>query len=426
VVPAGPGCPATTTSFSSTTPQAIDAGAPNTVTSTITVSGVDPHLWDLDVTTFITHGRNGDLQITLMSPAGTIVTLTSNNGGGNDNIFDGTLWDDQANPGGPAPYSDNHGMVTDTSYTDGVLASPLTPEEPLGAFIGEDPNGVWTLTIADTVFGDGGFLDKWQLDVSSLPATPDNTVSTFTNSTPAPILDFTAPTSDIVVSGLQNRVCNVRVLTHITHTFYSDLVIGLRSPSGTVVTLSSNNGDGGKLDVFNGTQWDDDANPAGQVPYMTNDGMVTDHAYVNMVVATPLTPEEPFAGFIGDEPNGTWTLTVGDIAGGDVGSLNDWTLEITTCTFPDTDGDGVGDPCDVCASGDDKVDSDGDGVPDACDPCGVCGVGMTGIMPLMVLGMAVMRARCVGDDCNSIRWKTQSAFLGKPAGVRRRASSCWA
>lgn len=38
-------------------------------------------------------------------------------------------------------------------------------------------------------------------------------------------------------------------------------------------------------------------------------------------------------------------------------------------TGPDSDGDGVADACDVCASGDDAQDRDGDDVPDACDAC---------------------------------------------------------
>ncbi len=35
----------------------------------------------------------------------------------------------------------------------------------------------------------------------------------------------------------------------------------------------------------------------------------------------------------------------------------------------DSDGDGVGDSCDLCANFDDSIDSDGDGMPDQCDQC---------------------------------------------------------
>ena len=36
---------------------------------------------------------------------------------------------------------------------------------------------------------------------------------------------------------------------------------------------------------------------------------------------------------------------------------------------PDSDGDGLGDACDICADGDDTIDTDFDEVPEACDNC---------------------------------------------------------
>lgn len=95
---APPGFTSTTTNFTNST--SVPIPDVSSVTSTITVSAVGPYLLDVDLTTFITHTFNGDLQITLQSPAGTIVTITSNNGRFNDNVFNGTLWDDDANPGG--------------------------------------------------------------------------------------------------------------------------------------------------------------------------------------------------------------------------------------------------------------------------------------------------------------------------------------
>ncbi len=102
-----------------------------------------------------------------MSPAGTIVTLTTDNGAGNDNVWNGTLWDDDANPLGQVPYTTNNGLVTDHAYTNAVLASPLVPEEAMAAFIGENPNGTWTITISDDLTGDGGSLASWTLDIDT-------------------------------------------------------------------------------------------------------------------------------------------------------------------------------------------------------------------------------------------------------------------
>ena len=79
--------------------------------ATIVVSGYPPYLSDLDVLTNITHTFAADMDITLTSPAGTVVTLTTDNGAGNDNTFNGTLWDDQADPDGQVPYTTNAGMA---------------------------------------------------------------------------------------------------------------------------------------------------------------------------------------------------------------------------------------------------------------------------------------------------------------------------
>ena len=157
-------------------PKAIPTTAPpNVVTSTLTVSGVGPYLYDVNARTFITHTSSGQLQITLRSPSGTIVSLTTQNGGTNDNVFNGTLWDDDADPGNQVPYTSPLAastMATDTTYANLGVEATLAPEEPLAAFIGENPNGVWTLTIADVTNLDGGNLANWSVDVATLPSPP--------------------------------------------------------------------------------------------------------------------------------------------------------------------------------------------------------------------------------------------------------------
>lgn len=343
------GCNTTTTPFSNNTAVAIPTG-PAVVTSTISVSGVAPYLIDLNLTTAITHTFPADLDITVTSPAGTVVTLTTDNGGGSDNVFNGTLWDDSANPGGQVPYTTNAGLVTDHPYANLTTATPLVPEEAFGAFIGEDPNGTWTLTISDDVGGDSGNLAGWSLDVTTLPNAPIiTTEATASNNTAVPIP--TGPgviTSTITVSGAGTAIHDVDLTTFVTHTFAADLDMTLTSPAGTVVTLSSDNG-AGNDNVFNGTVWDDNANPAGQVPYVTNNGMVTDNAYVNLTTATPLVPEEAMAAFIGEDPNGTWILTISDDQAGDGGNLASWSLDIDTFTCASADlsitkDDGVTNP----------------------------------------------------------------------------------
>lgn len=331
-VPTAPGgCTPTTTTFTNSTPLAIPTG-PAVVSNTIVVSGAGPFLWDVDVMTNLTHTFSADLDITLMSPAGTVVTMTTDNGAGNDNTFNGTLWDDDANPAGQVPYTTNNGLATDNAYVNLTTATPLAPEEPFAAFIGEDPNGTWTMTISDDLAGDGGSL-TWSLMVTTFPSAPTNTSASFSNSTPVAIPTGPAVvTSTIVVSGAGTTLCDLNVTTFLSHTFSADLDVTVMSPAGTVVTLTTDNG-AGNDDVFNGTVWDDDANPGGQVPYVTNNGVVTDNAYVNLTLASPLTPEEALGAFIGEDPNGTWTITISDdLAGTDGGTLSSWSLDVTTCS----------------------------------------------------------------------------------------------
>ncbi|MEO8503804.1 MAG: proprotein convertase P-domain-containing protein [Acidobacteriota bacterium] len=338
LVPVTPaGCGQVTTTFTQSTPVAIPTG-PAVVTSTVLVSGAGPYLYDLDVTTFIQHTFAADLDVTITSPAGTVVTLTTDNGSVNDDVFNGTVWDDSADPGDQVPYTANEGLVTDHTYANLTLASPLVPEEALAAFVGEDPNGTWTLTISDDLAGDGGSLNSWSVAVTTFPSAPATaTVPTVIQSTPAAIPTGPAVvTSTLVVSGAGTSILDVNATTFIQHTFAADLDITLTSPAGTVVTLTTDNG-GVNDDVFNGTVWDDSANPGGQVPYTANDGLVTDQTYANLTLASPLVPEEAMGAFIGEDPNGTWTLTISDDLAGDGGNLNSWSIDIKTFSCASAD-----------------------------------------------------------------------------------------
>ncbi len=335
--PAPNGCTPVLGTFTQPAVTAIPTG-PAVVTSTVLVAGAGTYLWDVDLTTFLTHSFAADIDMTITSPAGTVVTLTTDNGAGNDNVYNGTVWDDDANPTGAVPYTTNNGLVTDHAYVDLTLASPLVPEEALSAFVGENPNGTWTITISDDLAGDGGSLDSWSLGLTTFATAPVlDAVQTFNQITPVAIPTGPAVvTSTLDVAGTTNPICKVALRTTMPHSFGNDLDITLTSPSGTIVTVTTDNG-AGNDNIFSGTVWDDDANPTGVVPYTTNDGMVTDHAYVNLTTATPLVVEESLGALMGETANGTWTLTVSDDLAGDGGSLDAWGLDFTTCTCSQAD-----------------------------------------------------------------------------------------
>ena len=321
-------CSPTTQTFSTETPVTIPEG-PAVVSSTITVSGAGPSLWDVDLTTFIRHTFPADLDHTEVSTD--VVTLTTDNGAGNADVFNGTVWDDQANPEGQVPYTTNSGLATDHPYVNLTPASSLVPEEALAAFRGEDPNGEWTLTISDDEAGDGGTLDSWSLAITTFPAPPAERLVTVSNAVPTTIpAGRSVVTSTISVpAGAGRYLVDVNVTTSILHTFAADLDITLTSPQGIVVTLTTDNG-ADNDNVFNGTVWDDQANPGGQVPHTTNSGLATDHPYVNLTPASSLVPEEALAAFNGLNPMGAWTLTIRDDLDGDGGTLTSWSLALTS------------------------------------------------------------------------------------------------
>src|SRR3954463_8316187 len=69
------------------TPTVVPANG--VATSTIAVSGLAPHIHDVDVLTNLPHTQPDEVDMTVTSPAGTVVTLTTDNGGGFDNVFAG-------------------------------------------------------------------------------------------------------------------------------------------------------------------------------------------------------------------------------------------------------------------------------------------------------------------------------------------------
>jgi len=307
-----PGTGATTASFSNASGLAIPDLA--TVSQTITVSGAGTYLWDVDLTAFIAHTWNSDLDITLTAPSGKVVTITTDNGSSNANVFNGTLWDDSA-----------MSAASSYAYVSGTPAPTLTAEGAFSSLNGSNPNGVWTLTITDDLGGDSGNLSSWKLDVTTLNSPPpvSGSPSVFTASPGVAVTDFNTVTSQIVVGGLNPQIAEVRVYTEIAHTWSSDLDVRLTSPGGTTVQLCNLDA-AGSIDAFDATNWYDTArtglldNPAGNF------------AYVSGTPASDLVPDGAFARYFDENPNGTWTLSVYDNASPDSGLFTRWDLSIRT------------------------------------------------------------------------------------------------
>jgi subtilisin-like proprotein convertase family protein len=122
----------------------------STVTSRVLFSGLSS-ISDVNVTLDITHSFSGDVDAYLISPAGTQVELFTGVGGQFNNFVDTTL-DDEA----PTSISDAAAPFTGSFRPEGLLSD----------FIGENPNGNWTLLIRDTTDADIGILNSWTLTIT--------------------------------------------------------------------------------------------------------------------------------------------------------------------------------------------------------------------------------------------------------------------
>jgi subtilisin-like proprotein convertase family protein len=290
--PAVPVCAAPTLqNFANNTDVAISGDAGSTITSTINVSGAPSTIRDVDLFTNIEHQHTGDLRVSLSHLGRTVLIKGSSSadstgpggvGAWND-VFAGTLWDDNASA-----------VATDRLYTGDGVVSPLIPEGALAAFNGMNPNGAWTLTIQDTEEGDGGTLRDWSLGITGANETAPTTDTSATNNTPLAIPDGGATVSrSITITGAKTYLTDVNLQTLLNHAEAEDIDMRLSHAGKTVVISTDNHG------MPTNATWDDSAtNPVTTLLDPTGSGSVT--------------PEGAMAAFIGTNPNGVWTLEVSD------------------------------------------------------------------------------------------------------------------
>ncbi|MFN8491541.1 MAG: Calx-beta domain-containing protein [Caldilineaceae bacterium] len=129
---------------------------------------------------------------------------------------------------------------------------------------------------------------------------------------PVTIADLSTVTSNLVVGNSFTLTdVNVRNL-QILHTYDSDLQVVLISPTGTQITLFT--GVGGSGANFTGTNLDDGAATA-----ISNGAAPFTGSY---------RPASALSALNGQNASGTWLLRITDMAGGDTGVLNAWSLEL--------------------------------------------------------------------------------------------------
>ncbi len=172
----------------------------------------------------------------------------------------------------------------------------------------------------------------------------------FANATPITIRDNNSGNpypSQISVTGFSGAVSKVTVsLNGFWHTFPDDVDIALVSPSGKISYIVSDAGGGGAV-PSNGAinlKFDDTDSAAIPVPdngqlisriySVANYEAATSDDFANRTPAGPVVSSQTPAAlstFVGENPNGVWSLYVVDDTPSDSGAItNGWTIGITT------------------------------------------------------------------------------------------------
>ena len=136
-------------------------------------------------------------------------------------------------------------------------------------------------------------------------------------SSPGSAIDSNLPAAtDTITVPDMGTIADVDVFVDITHTFDGDLEMSLTADDLAITTNLSFDLCGSADDVF--ATFNDEGSATVGVDCVQPIG-----------IEGNLTPQQPLSAFDGMASNGTWTLTVNDDAGGDVGTLNEWCVYIT-------------------------------------------------------------------------------------------------
>jgi subtilisin family serine protease/subtilisin-like proprotein convertase family protein len=213
------------------------------------------------------------------------------------------------------PYSVSTGAVTLTDPSGkAITIKSITPESGTN-------NTKWDITFAEQTTT-GSYTLKLGTAIKDLAGnklsayTGTFTIGssyTYSNTTKTAIPDQGKTSSSINVN-LDGTVYSITVTVNISHTYDSDLYIHLQAPDGTDITLVYRSGGSG--DNYTNTTFDDNAKQSirtGTAPFSGS-----------------YQPLSQLSNFKGHSAKGTWKLWVEDLSAGDTGTLNSWSITITT------------------------------------------------------------------------------------------------
>jgi subtilisin-like proprotein convertase family protein len=274
------GDPCMTQGQSSDTPLALPDVATSVSHASLPAVGAG-RVVAVSLTVDITHPYPRDLDLSLVSPSGTVVVVAH----------------------------DRKAAYTQSTFSGAAL---------FGALEGEAVNGTWTLRVVDDAKGDTGTLNSWSLRVQVCP------LATCAGATVARDLLWDGGPEPVRSGWLMGQIVGVaeatvkaaRVHFSTVHPFDQEVSASLTSPAGTSVNLTL--GNGGSGNDYDGTVFDDaaaQAITAGVSPF-----------------AGSYRPQEPLAKLRGEAAAGDWGVWYADtITDSFTGGIPTVSLELDLC-----------------------------------------------------------------------------------------------
>lgn len=154
-----------------------DGQYPMGVTSTLNVSGAGGLMTDVNVTLNISGGWNGDLYGYLIYNDSLVVLLNRVGTGAGDPFQQGA--------GFSTAGFNNVTLDDDAALLIHAVENPTTGSSyradggSLASFNNMDPNGIWTLFLADNSGGFQSTLEGWSLDITAVPETATVALAVF-------------------------------------------------------------------------------------------------------------------------------------------------------------------------------------------------------------------------------------------------------
>lgn len=310
-------------------------GNSNPYPSELTVSDQFGPITDVNVSiNNPVHDDPNDLDIWLRSPEGTDVILLSDSCGGGG--LEGGFTFDQDAPTQFSSGADCSGLVgrpndTDPGGDDDTSLS-LVAGIDLDALNGENPNGTWSLYVADDTDNGGetgNYIGSWSLDIqigSSAIHIPGD---------PFPVETDVFTDDDTVITDLDVA------LDGLSHTRVRDVDMFLEGPGRQKVWLIS--------DACPSAQWTDDdvvvddeapnafpatigesdqcSGPRYSATALESD---SDNDFPSPAPSPPGATDTQLSAFDLTDPDGTWRLWIGDDSAGYEGFADGYRLQMTT------------------------------------------------------------------------------------------------